>query len=68
MCAAEIRMYTNAWQRVTLLDVIQIGKKLAEAEELLQQCVWLLQEQMNYTEQQVKNCIRLFHEYGMELS
>ena len=68
--AAEIRMYAEAGQRVTLLHAIQIGKKLAEAAEQLQHCDWLLwlQKETKYTEQQAKNYIRLFHEYGMELS
>ena len=68
--AEEIRMYAAAGQRVTLLHAIQIGKKLAEAKEQLQHCDWLLwlQKETKYTEQQAKNYIRLFHEYGMELS
>ena len=68
--AEEIRLYAAAGQRVTLLHAIQIGKKLAEAAEQLQHCDWLLwlQKETNYTEQSAKNYMRLFNEYGMEVS
>lgn len=68
--AEEIRLYAAAGQRVTLLHAIQIGKKLAEAKEQLQHCDWLLwlQKETKYTEQKAKNYMRLFNEYGMEVS
>ena len=43
---------------------------IAEAKEQLQHCDWLLwlQKETKCTEQKAKNYMRLFNEYGMEIS
>ena len=63
---AEIRMYYEAGRRVTMLCGIEIGRRLAEAKELLKHGEWLpwLEKETDFSERHAQNYMKLFREYG----
>lgn len=66
MIGAEIRMYTDAGRRLTLLCGIEIGRRLVEAKEMLQHGEWLgwLERETEFSSSSAQRYMTLFNEYG----
>ena len=66
LIGAEIRMYVNAGRTITMLCGIEIGRRLAEAKELLSHGEWLpwLQKETEFSERSAQNYMKVFREYG----
>ena len=63
---AEIRMYTDAGRRISLLCGIEIGKRLTQAKELLEHGEWLpwLERETEFSDRSAQRYMKLFEEYG----
>lgn len=63
---SEIRLYYEAGRRITMLCGIEIGRRLAEAKEMLQHGEWLpwLERETPFSERHAQNYMRIFREYG----
>lgn len=66
MIGAEIRMYVDAGRRISLLCGIEIGRRLAEAKELLEHGEWLpwLEKETEFSDRSAARYMKLFEEYG----
>ena len=66
LIGAEIRMYVDTGRRVTLLCAIEIGRRLAEAKEMLEHGQWLpwLERETEFSDRSAARYMKLFDEYG----
>ena len=66
LIGAEIRMYVDAGRRISLLCGIEIGKRLAEAKELLSHGEWLpwLERETEFSDRSAARYMKLYEEYG----
>ena len=66
LIGAEIRMYTDAGRRLSLLCGIEIGRRLVEAKELLEHGEWLpwLERETEFSDRSAQRYMKLFDEYG----
>ena len=66
MIGAEIRMYVEAGRRITLLCGIEIGRRLAEAKEMLNHGEWLpwLERETEFSSSSAQRYMKIFDEYG----
>ncbi len=66
LIGAEIRMYVDAGQRVTMLCGIEIGRRLVEAKDLLKHGEWLpwLERETAFSDRQAQRYMKVFNEYG----
>ena len=66
LIGAEIRMYVDAGRRLSLLCGIEIGRRLAEAKEMLGHGEWLpwLERETEFSDRSAARYMKLFDEYG----
>lgn len=66
LIGAEIRMYVDAGRRLSLLCGIEIGRRLAEAKELLEHGEWLpwLERETEFSDRSAQRYMKLYEEYG----
>lgn len=66
LIGAEIRMYVDAGRRLSLLCGIEIGRRLAEAKEMLEHGEWLpwLEKETEFSDRSAARYMKLFEEYG----
>lgn len=64
--AAEINSIKEQTQRMLLINSIEIGRRLAEAKEMINHGEWgkWLQESVDYSQRTASNLINVFVEYG----
>lgn len=66
LIGAEIRMYVDTGRRLSLLCGIEIGRRLAEAKEMLGHGEWLpwLERETEFSDRSAARYMKLFDEYG----
>lgn len=66
LIGAEIRMYVDTGRRLSLLCGIEIGRRLAEAKEMLEHGEWLpwLERETEFSDRSAARYMKLFDEYG----
>ena len=66
LIGAEIRMYVDAGRRLSLLCGIEIGRRLAEAKDMLEHGEWLpwLERETEFSDRSAARYMKLFEEYG----
>ena len=66
LIGAEIRMYVDTGRRLSLLCGIEIGRRLAEAKEMLGHGEWLpwLERETDFSDRSAARYMKLFDEYG----
>lgn len=68
LIATEINVIKDQTRRMMLYNSIEIGRRLAEAREMVSHGEWSnwLEHSVNYSKSTANNLIRIFQEYGSE--
>ncbi len=68
--AAEINMITHQTKKILLAGAIEIGRRLKEAKALVKHGEWgkWLEESVSYSQKTAERLIKLYEEYGPNLS
>jgi chromosome segregation ATPase len=66
----EIKSAVDTWHRFSLLTVVEVGKKLIEAKELIGHGGWLdyLEKTIGFSERNAQRYMKIYKEYGSGLN